>query len=76
MKEWILNINDHTYAGDRIYVDSCLNVGRDDMKGKHAIIGVEKGNVVILLSEPYRTETKMNVAMAKYIQEGFKVYHT
>jgi hypothetical protein len=44
------------------------------MKGKHAIIGVEKDNVVILLSEPYRTETKMNVAMAKYIQEGFKVY--
>lgn len=74
MKEWIISINDHTYTGDRLHVDNALSLGREAMKGKNAIIGVEKENVVILLSEPHNNPKQLAKSVTEYKSKGFKVY--
>ena len=74
MKEWIISINNHTYTGDRIYVDNALSLGREAMKCKNAIIGVEKENVVILLSEPHNIPKQLAKSVTEYKSKGFKVY--
>ena len=74
MKDWLISINNRTYAGDRIYIDNAIKIGKEAMKGKNAIIAVEKGNVVFLLSEPHKTITELNKAKKEYIDLGFKVY--
>lgn len=74
MKEWIISINDHTYAGDRIYVDNAISLGKEAMKGRNAIIAVEKGNVVLLVSEPHKSVKELNKSRKEYMDLGFKVY--
>jgi hypothetical protein len=74
MKEWLISINNHTYAGDRIYVDNAIKAGKEAMRGRNAIVAVEKGNVVFLLSEPHKTIKELNKARKEYIDLGFKVY--
>ena len=74
MKEWLISINNRTYTGDRIYIDNAIKIGKEAMKGKNAIIAVEKGNVVFLLSEPHKTVKELNKARKEYIDLGFKVY--
>ena len=74
MKEWIISINDHTYTGDRIYVDNAIKAGKEAMRGRNAIVAVEKGNAVFLLSEPHKTIKELNKARKEYMDLGFKVY--
>lgn len=73
-KDYIINANNHTYYSDRIYVDACIKTGKSAMKGKNAIIGVEKDNTVILLNETFKTVELRNTRVEEYINEGFKVY--
>lgn len=74
MKEWIISINDHTYAGDRIYVDNAISLGKEAMRGRNAIVAVEKGNTVFLVSEPHKTVKELNKSRKEYMDLGFKVY--
>ena len=74
MKEWLISINNHTYTGDRIYIDNAIKIGKEAMKGRNAIIAVEKGNTVFLLSEPHKTVKELNKSRKEYMDLGFKVY--
>jgi len=70
----IIAVNNHTYIGDRYYVDKCIKIGKEAMKGKNAIIAIEKGIIVKLLNEQYKTKDELNKAKQDYIDKGFKVY--
>jgi hypothetical protein len=74
MKDWIISVNNHTYSGERIYIDNCIKAGKEAMKGKNAIIAVEKGNIVQLLSIPHKNRAELQHDMAQYVMNGFKVY--
>lgn len=74
MKQWIISVSDHTYVGDRKYVTNAIKTGRESMKGKFAVIGLEKKNVVILVSEPHRDQDELDKAILEYEKQGFKVY--
>jgi len=76
MKQWLLSVNNHTYECDRKYVDTCIKIGKNAMKGKNAIIAVEKGNVIMLVNEQHNTIEALNKAKHEYINKGFKVYTT
>lgn len=69
-----LEVNGHTYLSDRVYIDNAIRIGKESMKGKHAIIAVEKDRVVVLLSEPHKTGKELGKAKQEYIDKGFTVY--
>jgi len=74
MKQWLLSVNKHTYECDRKYVDTCIKIGKEAMKGNNAIIAVEKGNVIMLINEQHKTVEDLNKAKQEYVDNGFKVY--
>jgi hypothetical protein len=74
--DYIISVNDHTYAADIQHVNACIAIGKETMKGKLAIIAVKKGNIVQLLSEVYKSKQALNQAMVEYVKQGFKVYTT
>ena len=76
MKQWILDTGNHRFATDKININRVLSIGKTAMKGKNAIIGAEKGNVVILLNETHDSVEGLNKSIAEYEGNGFKVYHT
>lgn len=69
-----LEVNGHTYLSGRAYIDNVIRIGKEAMKGKHAIIAVEKERVVMLLSEPHKTAKQLSIAEQEYIDKGFTVY--
>lgn len=69
-----IEVNGHVYASDRVYVDNCIKAGKSAMKGKNAIIAIEKDKVVMLMNEAHESKEEMNKAVAEYVKEGFKVY--
>lgn len=71
---YLININNHAYFGDRYYIDNAIKAGKEAMKGKHAIIAVEKDRVVMLLSETHKTGKQLGIAKQEYINKGFTVY--
>ncbi|MFA5715108.1 MAG: hypothetical protein WC998_05185 [Candidatus Paceibacterota bacterium] len=71
---YIINVKDNTYFGDRVYVDTLINIGKESMIGKHAIIAVEKDKTVMLLSQTHKTAKQLGKSMTEYISNGFKVY--
>lgn len=74
MSECMIAVNDHTYKADRAYADNCIKIGKKAMKGKNAIIGVEKENRILLLNETHPDKNELNKAVAEYESNGFKVY--
>ncbi|HWT74319.1 MAG TPA: hypothetical protein VN258_06330 [Mobilitalea sp.] len=72
--DYIISVNNHTYSADLQHVESCIRIGKEAMKGKNAIIAVKKGNIVMLLSEIYKSKQELNKTMAEYVKQGFNVY--
>ncbi len=76
MKQWTLDTGNHRFATDKININRALSIGKKAMKGKNAIIGAEKGNVVMLLNETHDSVEGLNKSVAEYEGNGFKVHTT
>jgi hypothetical protein len=72
--DYIISVNDHTYAADLQHVENCIRIGKEAMKSKNAIIAVKKGNVMQLLSEVFKSKQELNKTIVEYVKQGFKVY--
>jgi len=73
-KEYIINVGNNTYYGERSYVDAIISTGKSAMKNKFAIIGVEKSKVVQFLNEPHGDKVELDKAVEEYRSNGFRVY--
>jgi len=74
MKQYILDSGTHQFATDKTYINKVLSIGKSAMKGKFAIIGVEKSKVVQFLNEPHGNKVELDKAVAEYVELGFRVY--
>ena len=75
-KKVVLIVNEKAYRADRVYADTCIEMGREKYKGKYAIIALEKDNMVMLRKDEYGSKEDMQTAIDVYRKDGCKVTYT
>lgn len=69
-----ITVNGHAYETTRIYVDSCIDLAKESMKGKNAVVAVEKDRVIMTVNQPHKTAKQLSKTVTEYINMGYKVY--
>lgn len=66
-------LNDHLYDMSRKQLDGVLKVAKKAVK--RGIYAVEKGGMAQMKKETYSNKAELEKAVAKYEENGFKVYY-
>lgn len=66
-------LNDHIYDMDRKLLNGVLKVAKKAVK--HGIYAVEKDGMAEMKKETYSNKAELEKAVAKYKENGFKVYY-
>lgn len=72
----ILVIGDKAYQASQKYINGVIELGVKKNEKQNVIIALQKDGIVMLKKDVFKKKETLMEAVAKYIQEGYKVTYT
>lgn len=76
MEQKIVMVNNHSYRMSKKLSSQQLKIAKQAMKGKKAIYALERGNIIEMRIETFKTTSELMVAVRTYLRKGILVHHT
>ena len=70
----VVIIGDCAYQMTKTQAKSMVEFAREQLRGKCAIVALERGGVYILCRKVYRSRWDLNAAMIRYSQQGYRTF--
>jgi len=70
----LVTVGNKTWQCGALTASQLIKVAKEQFKGKHAIVALEKGNTLEMRKDTFTNRTTMLKQVAKYMEKGFTVH--